>query len=181
MHQKHAHTPSHFFADNTPYFITGAIYRKRKLLASSEIKERLLELIREQFENYDWRLQHWVILDNHYHLMGVSEKGCDLSAIFRKIHSLSGIEIRGATGCETPVWWNYWDYCPRNETDYRTRLNYLFYNPIKHGYVADLKDYPFSSFHETLTEIGRADMERQFRKYAGYRSLVLNEAKDDDF
>jgi len=120
-------------------------------------------------------------LDNHYHLMGKSRRGKDLSAIFQSIHSRFAIEIHQTTHCEKPVWWNYWDYCPRNEEDYMTRLNYLFYNPIKHGYVNDLKEYAFSSFHAQLEELGRAQLVRQFRDYPNYKKLVLCEAKEDDF
>jgi len=45
----------------------------------------------------------------------VSRKGTDLSKIMGRIHSHSATKIRSATHCELPIWWNYWDYCPRNE------------------------------------------------------------------
>ncbi|PZN72580.1 MAG: hypothetical protein DM484_24290 [Candidatus Methylumidiphilus alinenensis] len=36
--------------------------------------------------------------------------------------------IRRATTCGLPVWWNYWDYCPRDEQDYYRHLNYSVFN-----------------------------------------------------
>ncbi len=181
MLKYHEYTPAHLFEDDTPYFITGAIYQKRPLLAIPELKHDLINIIKEEFEKYHWELHEWVILDNHYHLMGHSEKGEDLSHIFRRIHSRSGILISRATHCEKPVWWNYWDYCPRNEQDYFVRLNYLLMNPIKHGYVTNLHDYSFSSFHNLLTEIGRKRLIEQVRAYPEYKTLVLHEAEEDDF
>ncbi len=174
------HTPVHLFADNTAYFITGAIYLGRPLLSDARVKHGLFELIQEYFDKYEWALNHWVILDNHYHLMGRSRKGEDLPAIFRAVHRLSGIFIREMTNCEKPVWWNYWDYCPRNENDYMIRLNYLLNNPVKHGVTDNLNDYEFSSFRGLRDDVGRDRLVRQFRVFPDYKRLSLCE-KEDDF
>ncbi|OAD22046.1 hypothetical protein THIOM_002169 [Candidatus Thiomargarita nelsonii] len=40
MFKRHPHTPIHAFFDDTPYFLTGAIYKKRPLLASSRCSKR---------------------------------------------------------------------------------------------------------------------------------------------
>lgn len=181
MLRQNPHTPAHLFVDDTPYFITGAIYRQRPLLAATAQKEYLLELIRDFFGRHDWELHHWVVLDNHYHLLGKSRRGRDLPRIMRAIHSRSALDIRRATTGAKPIWWNYWDYCPRNQKEYLTRLNYLLNNPIKHGYVTSLYDYPFSSFSTIFAELGRDALAAQFRAYPDYKSLVLTEAEDDDF
>jgi len=178
MLKRHPHTPAHLFIDDTSYFITGAIYNKRSLLLHSDLKYQLLSIIQESFQLLNWELYHWVILDNHYHLLGMSHKGTDLSKIMGRIHSRSSTLIRKVTRCDLPVWWNYWDYCPRDETDYFTRLNYLLMNPIKHGYVDNLNDYPFSSFHLLLNEVGKDDCVKQFRTYPEYEELLIEE---DDF
>lgn len=57
----HPHTPAHLFLDDTPYFMTGAIYQKRPLLAGFDIKHRLHALIQEVLQTYQWELHHWVI------------------------------------------------------------------------------------------------------------------------
>lgn len=181
MLKRHRNTPAHLFLDDTPYFVTGAIYQKRPLLANPEIKGQLLALIQEYFQTYYWELHHWVILDNHYHLLGKSRIGEDLTHIFQSVHSRAGILIRQLTHCAKPVWWNYWDYCPRNKEDYMTRLNYLLMNPFKHGYVTNLHDYPFSSFHQLFADLGREGLAKQMSDYPEYKNLVLDEAHEDDF
>ncbi len=178
MFKRHSHTPIHAFFDDTPYFLTGAIYKKRPLLAQDALKEKLLKLIRENFQVFGWQLNHWVILNNHYHLLGISHKGKDLSKIIQKVHGDSGKLIRAVSQCEKPIWWNYWDYCPRNEREYLIRLNYLLTNPIKHGYVSNLNDYAFSSFHELLVEKGKNVVVQQFQDYSEYKELCADE---DDF
>lgn len=179
--KRHPHTPAHLFIDDSPYFVTGGIYRRRPLLAQVEIKHYLLQLFREFFQLYAWELHHWVILDNHYHVLGQSRQGKDLTTIFRGVHSKAAICISQTTECEKPVWWNYWDYCPRDEADYMTRLNYLLMNPIKHGVVSNLRDYPFSSFHPLLAEMERSRLVEQMERYPAYKVLILHEAHNDDF
>ena len=172
------HTPFHLFVDDTPYFITGAIYMKRLLLSKPSLKHRLFELIKWYFEKYNWELHHWVILNNHYHILGKSRKGEDLPLIIQGIHRESAKKIQKENNVGRPVWWNYWDYCPRNEKDYLTRMNYLLYNPVKHGYTNNLNHYLFSSFHDLLTKVGRERLVRQFREFPAYKSMVLLENAD---
>jgi len=170
--------PTHLLMDDMPYFITASIYLQRRLLAGEGLKWRLLGLIQETFEAKGWQLHHWVILDNHYHLLGMSREGADLATIMRQIHCKSALWIREATACDTPVWWNYWDYCPRDEDEYFVRLNYLLMNPIKHGYVDNLHDYPYSSFHQLFNEKGKAALTKQLHDYPKYRELKVDA---DDF
>lgn len=181
MLKRYKHNPAHLFIDDTRYFITAAIYEKRPLLASPVLKTLLCDIIRSVFNDYHWQLQHWVILDNHYHLLSQSWRGKDLSRLMHDIHFVSADHIHKATHSEGRVWWNYWDYCPRNEKEYMIRQNYLLYNPVKHGYVADLKEYPYSSFHEAFARLGRERLAEQFRMYSDFRTLKLAETDDDDF
>jgi putative transposase len=123
--KRHPHTPPHLYIDNTFYFLTGAIYQKRPLLGSPKMKNFLFERIQHYFDLYQWELHHWVILDNHYHLLGKSKYGTDLGIIMKGIHGSTSLVIRKKTNAEKPIWWNYWDYCPRDADDYFIRLNYL--------------------------------------------------------
>jgi putative transposase len=135
----------------------------------------------EYFKKYEWELDHWVILGNHYHLIGKSKTGKDMTRIIQGIHGSTSKPIQEATGAAKPIWWNYWDYCPRNERDYFVRLNYLLWNPVKHGYVEELEDYAFSSFHQLLAAEGATAINERFEKYPEYKKLVLHEVKEDDF
>ncbi len=175
------HNPTHIFVDDTPYFITSAIYQKRPLLKSPKAKQLLLDRIKECFNKYKWELHHWVILDNHYHILGKSRLGTDLPKLINNIHAFTGYHIKKITQTQKRVWWNYWDYCPRNERDYNIRMIYLLNNPVKHNYVDDLHNYQFSSFHDALAGQGVENLRQQFRAYPKFRTLILREAYDDDF
>jgi putative transposase len=171
---KNSTRPAHIYLDGTSYFITASIWQQRKLLDDSS-KTKLSELIQIVFIEYGWKLEAWVILDNHYHLLCHSKKGKDLSKIINKIHSLSSKFIKLSQNIEGKTWSNYWDYCPRDEDDYNIRLCYLLNNPVKHGYVNDLHDWQWSSFHELLKEKGRDELLEKFSEYSDYQTLELFE------
>ena len=48
------------------------------------------------------------------------------------------------------VWWNYWDSRIRSERDYYSRLRYVFWNPVKHGWAEKPEDYEFSNYKAYL-------------------------------
>jgi len=175
MLKKHPNTPAHLFLDDAPYFLTSAIYQHRRLLSSATIKNHLLMTIQNCVSEKGWSLTDWVILDEHYHLLVVSHKGEDLNKIIGKIHMLSAKFIGEQIHAEKPIWYNYWDYCPRTDRDYLIRQNYLFNNPVKHGYVKNLYDYPFSSFHQQVAQWGREVLVKRFKENSEYRSLQLEE------
>lgn len=41
----------------------------------------------------------------------------------------------------------FWEHLIRDETDLSRHLDYIHYNPVKHGYVANVVDWPYSTFH----------------------------------
>ena len=44
------------------------------------------------------------------------------------------------------VWQSrFYDHVVRNGLDFEEKLNYIHYNPVKHGLVDDSKGYPYSS------------------------------------
>jgi putative transposase len=46
-----------------------------------------------------------------------------------------------------PVWQRrFWDHIARDQNDINRHLDYIHYNPVKHGYAPGPLDYSFSSF-----------------------------------
>jgi putative transposase len=41
----------------------------------------------------------------------------------------------------------FWEHALRDERDYQNHFDYLHYNPVKHGLVNSVPDWPYSSFH----------------------------------
>lgn len=46
----------------------------------------------------------------------------------------------------------YWEHRIRDAEDLQRHLDYLHYNPVKHGLVEQVKDWPYSSFHRHVRQ-----------------------------
>ncbi|HMZ09141.1 transposase [Plasticicumulans sp.] len=46
----------------------------------------------------------------------------------------------------------YWEHAIRDDEDYRQHLDYIHYNPVKHGLVESPKDWDYSSFRRFVDQ-----------------------------
>ena len=52
---------------------------------------------------------------------------------------------------ERGIWQRrFWEHTIKDDKDYQHHVDYVHYNPIKHGLVKNVKDWPFSSFHRAV-------------------------------
>ena len=48
---------------------------------------------------------------------------------------------------ESGVWQRrYWEHTIRDEDDFKAHLDYVHYNPVRHGYVRSAREWSYSSF-----------------------------------
>jgi putative transposase len=45
----------------------------------------------------------------------------------------------------------YWEHAIRNDADLERHVDYIHFNPVKHGCVTKVCDWPYSSFHRYVT------------------------------
>ena len=45
---------------------------------------------------------------------------------------------------------DFWEHMIRDETDYARHIAYCYINPVKHGLVTRVRDWPHSSFHRDV-------------------------------
>ena len=49
---------------------------------------------------------------------------------------------------EKGIWQRrYWEHTIRDDADFERHVDYIHYNPVKHGLAARVVDWPHSSFH----------------------------------
>jgi putative transposase len=64
--------------------------------------------------------------------------------------SRSPSPIRAARG-ERGIWQQrYWEHTVRDESDFARHVDYIHINPVKHGLVTRVRDWPHSSFHRMV-------------------------------
>ncbi len=53
---------------------------------------------------------------------------------------------------ESGIWQRrYWEHAIRDDNDLARHVDYIHFNPVKHGYVSRARDWPHSSFHRFVT------------------------------
>jgi putative transposase len=68
----------------------------------------------------------------------------------------------GSTG-KRRVWYKFSDRIIRDERHFFQAMNYIHYNPLKHGYVTDVYDWPWSSLKNYLDQNGRELLHDKWR------------------
>ena len=54
---------------------------------------------------------------------------------------------------EKKVWQRrFWEHLLRNEKDCQVHMDYIHYNPVKHGYVQSPYDWPSGSFRRAVKQ-----------------------------
>lgn len=49
---------------------------------------------------------------------------------------------------ESTIWQRrFWEHQIRDETDFKRHMDYIHFNPVKHGLTKCVKDWPYSTFH----------------------------------
>ena len=52
---------------------------------------------------------------------------------------------------ERGIWQRrYWEHLIKDEADYQAHMDYIHINPVKHGLVDRVVDWPYSTFHRLV-------------------------------
>jgi putative transposase len=91
--------------------------------------------------------------------MDASRRDADFAMRWRQIKSAFSRSLptgelvsgsRVAKG-ERGIWQRrYWEHTIRDENDFARHIDYIHINPVKHGLVSRVRDWPHSSFHRMV-------------------------------
>ena len=57
------------------------------------------------------------------------------------------VEVSREKKGERGIWQRrFWEHVIRDETDFERHVDYIHYNPVKHGHVGSIAEWPYSSF-----------------------------------
>jgi len=147
-------------------FTVALLERRRTLLVDH------IDILRDSFQTARQRkpftLLAWVILPDHLHcIWRLPESDDDNAARWRHIkghfsRAIPGgerISERRLVKGERGIWTRrYWERLIRNEAHLRACIDYIHLNPMKHGHVRRVADWPHSSFHR-FVEAGLLPMD----------------------
>lgn len=136
------------------YFFTLVTHGRRPLLCEEQTLMHLKTAFRYSMKKYPFRMSGLVILPDHIHcIWQLPEHDHDFSIRWGLIKRYFSIGMRGDTNHrrEKNIWQRrFWEHLIRDEEDFQRCLDYIHYNPVKHGYVSKPCDWIFSTFKDNV-------------------------------
>lgn len=144
------------------YFFTMNLLRRRGNDLLTRHVGSLREAVRGVRSAHPFEILGWVVLPDHVHcVLRLPPGDADFALRLRLIKAafskaLPREEWRSAVRQrrgERGVWQRrFWEHLIRDEPDYRAHMDYLHFNPVKHGLVMRVQDWPYSTFHRLVAE-----------------------------
>jgi putative transposase len=155
------------------WFFTVNLFDQRSRLLIDNI-DALRDAVKATRLRFPFHIDAMVVLPDHIHAVWtLPENDFDFSMRWRliKIRFSKSIpegewlihnrRIRGERG----IWQRrFWEHLIRNERDYQHHVDYCWFNPIKHGLVANVEDWRFSSFHRDMRDYQPTGTYEEFEK-----------------
>ena len=135
------------------YFFTLVTHNRKPIFSDLEAVETLRMAFKYIMPRFPYSIVATVIMPDHIHAVWTLPEGdSDFSTRWRLIKS-----------CFTRNWTNrhkgvsvwqhrFWEHLIRNEKDLERHVEYIHYNPVKHGLVNSPSDWPYSSFSRFVKE-----------------------------
>ena len=138
------------YLPNRPVFITAVCHHRKPFLKSVISKELLLAIMREVKSETPFSMIAYAIMDDHFHWI-INPCHADFSKIMQsvKLRFVHRYKKQAGIKGRFRIWQNrFWDHVIRDEKDLHRHMDYVHYNPVKHGNVQAPKDYAWCSFNQ---------------------------------
>ncbi len=143
------------------YFFTLVSSKRCPILTTPALRTALRAAINIVRQSHSFQIDAWVLLPDHLHcIWTLPPDDADYSRRWSMIKRLTSQALQDAANPLIPaqrrkpgIWQSrYWEHLIRDQRDLRRHLDYLHWNPVKHGHVIRVADWPFSSFHCHVSE-----------------------------
>jgi putative transposase len=147
-----------FIAGGSFFFTVNLAERRLRLL--TEHVEELRTAFRETRRRHRFTIDAMVVLPDHLHVIWrLPEADAGFATRWRLIKAafsrsvVVGERISGSRAAkgERGIWQRrYCEHTIRDENDFARHIDYIHINPVKHGLVTRVGDWPYSSFHRMV-------------------------------
>lgn len=143
------------------FFFTVVTLGRRNILATKENIRSFTKAMNQVQRQYPFTLEALVMLPDHLHALWTLPEGdSNYAKRWGLIKALFSKEVKGKLSQnevinpsrikrrETNVWQRrFWEHAIRNDDDFQKHFDYIHYNPVKHGLVDRVIEWPYSTFH----------------------------------
>ncbi|MFO0810752.1 MAG: transposase [Gemmataceae bacterium] len=154
------------------YFFTVVSASRRPIFAGDAARAHLRSAIDSIRQRFPFAIEAFVLLPDHLHTIWTLPPGdAKYATRWKRIKEEFTVRFLVNGGTEAPVsasrsrrgergvWQRrYWEHTCDDADDFKHHLDYLHWNPVKHGLVTRVRDYPWSSFHRYVA-LGEYDID----------------------
>ena len=138
------------------YFFTVVTAHRYPVFSDGKAVVRLREAFLHVKAKRTFTVDAVVVLPDHLHcLLTLPDGDSDYATRWRLIKARV-TQTHGSVRdrrTRRSVWQSrYWEHVIRDEEDFRQHVEYIHYNPVKHGYVRSPSEWPYSSFTRFVRE-----------------------------
>ena len=148
------------------YFFTVVTHGRAPFLCIPLARRCLRRTIRLTQHRWTFSVDAFVLLPDHFHtIWTLPQDDSDFSkrvGFFKKEFTKMWLESGGSESTRSDsqlehrrkgVWQRrFWEHAIRDESDYIKHVEYIHYNPVKHGLADCPHAWPYSSFHRFAKE-----------------------------
>jgi putative transposase len=136
---------------NTPggtYFFTVVTHERQPWLSDPMCVKTLGDVLRNVRDQRPFENLAMVLMPDHLHcIWRLPREDADFSTRWMLIKQGMSYRLRGRIGVKR-LWQNrFWEHTLRDDRDVEEHTHYIHFNPVKHGHVAQVSDWPYSTFH----------------------------------
>lgn len=146
------------YAPGGTYFFTVVTADRQPLFAEQQNIDLLRQSFRYVRQRRPFELVACVVLHDHLHcLWQLPEEDADYSTRWQMIKTAFTRQWSTTSGGNRskPVWQpRFWEHLIRDEEDLRRHLDYIHFNPVKHGLAANPGAWAPSSFRRFVEKGG---------------------------
>ncbi len=153
----------------TTYFFTVVTYQRRKILCLEPCRKILREAIKHTQSKHPFTIEAIVLLPEHLHCiwtLPVADTNYSMrwGMIKKEFTKHAQSVVDGLVGTAHPtqsrkkhregtIWQRrFWEHMIRDDEDMANHVEYIHYNPVKHGLVVVPGEWQHSSFHRYVEE-----------------------------
>jgi len=140
------------FTPGASYFFTVTLRDRTSSLLVDYVDD-LREATRSIKDERPFDIDAIVVMPEHLHaIWTLPPNDADYSIRWREIKTRFARRIPYYQ-YEGGVWQaRFWEHTLRDQSEMENHIDYIHYNPVKHGYVDNVVDWPYSSFHRHVRQ-----------------------------
>lgn len=143
------------------FFFTLVSYHRRPVLCEPQVRAALHDAINWVRRDRPFIIEAWVLLPDHLHtIWTLPENDADFATRWQTIKRRVSVQCPSLLLAhellnnskikrrEASLWQRrFWEHQIRDDKDFANHMDYLHFNPVKHGLVEQVCDWPYSTFH----------------------------------